>query len=754
MKRLVYICISAILVLVSCNKETEIPASESGVAFRNGRTLTISASLDEDSKTTFAGEQTFSWVAGDVIGVYVTLGETSDILRFTTEETGASVIFSHELTDAELLALGAGDPVFGTHAYYPYNGGNSSITVGGTDAHPTITLAGTITQPTTNPMSTIPMIGKNSGTNNYSFTTVTGILKVTIEDMPEEARYVCLRANGDPFNAAYTLQEDINGEFVNMTSFESGYPDKWIGFTPTDDEDDYDDPVSTGDTRVFYFPIPEGTISSGMKVSIRDGSKELMSRTTNKSITINRNTITPLAPFSTWKSLGTGKFIDPRTFNAELGYTAGYVDVEIQQSRIYSNRYRLVNPYGAAWTHYSYTWPAAWSPEGPSEYLSFYVMDYGESYLYGTPPPTAAADGMIYFYPHFTGSYNATNDGEIRLTHSNFHNNAYLASSRVYKMQDSGIPANVSLHPRYVYRKNNVGNTNVEDTNVLVVFPNCSEVDYGDYSVTITPGGTSAAMTATLDLGTDAAYAKVVLAESESDGISLIDSDNAAVQTLTEDGTSSSLSGTNVSLSGPCYIVASTFDSSNKRMMTSSIPVYFLSSNDNTHFCKEHTGQANFNNKGNWSMVYDMTITFAPCTDPTVGNIMITEYDGMSYNAAPVSGTRFYTRTGYAEGGAFVAGKPLKGIYQPSLGYNTSNLTFTSTDDKPFFTYNSVNYRLHKGSSGETTWVFCLNRNYDSEKYYVVNWNEPIRLRTITGNGDWEYCRNFRAYSYTTWGTY
>lgn len=754
-KSIVFLFIAGIF-FCSCTKEVDNESTEQyNKQVDKQRVLTITSTLS-DVKTTYDGETTFKWIEGDVIGVYMTLGETSGLYEFTAAATGASVKFTHVLTDEEQVALGSGEPVYGTHAYYPYNSGDASITVGGTDANPTVTLAGTITQPTTNPMSIIPMVGKNNGSGTYSFIAITGILKLTISDVPEEAQKVHLIANGQAFNGVYNLQEATNELYVDLNHFTSGYTDKQILFTPTTDGDDYDDPVSTGDTRVFYFPIPEGTIQSGMTVHLKNGSGSvLMSRVTNEPITINRNKITPLATFTTWKSLGTGKFIDSRTFT-EAGKTPEYVDVQIQQSRIYPNRFRLVNPYGTAWSHYSYSWPESWAPNGPSEYLSFYTMSQGESYPYGTPKPQAASNGKVYFYPHFTGSNSleahAVSGGsvktEIRLTHSNFHNNDHLAESQVYKYQSSGLPANVSLHPRYGYRKNNSGNTFSEDTNILIAFPGCSELAYGDYSASITAGGTSNSITATLDLGANVAEAKVVLAESESAGTALIDADNAAVQTLNANGTTSALSVTNITASGLCYIVVCTYDSGANKMMTYNVPVYYLTDADKNEFCKQHTdGRAAVENSGPRTLT-DMTITFAVSDDVTKGNILLTEFHGMSYNAAPSSGARFYTLTETDEGGTFSAGAPMYGVYTPSSGYNAINLTFQS--QSAFFTYNDHEYRICAASASATTWNFCLHRN-STEHYYIRNWNEPTYLRDITAVHGYTYSYYFEAYHYDSW---
>lgn len=759
-KSIVFLCIAGIF-FYSCTKEVDYKStSQQNEVIDAQRVLVITSTLT-DVKTTYDGETTFKWIEGDKIGVYMTLGETSGVYEFTAEETGSSVKFAHVLTDAEQTALGEGEPVYGTHAYYPYNSGDVSITVGGTDANPTVTLAGTITQPTTNPMSVIPMVGKNDGFDTYSFVAITGILKLTISDMPENAQKVHLLANGEAFNAQYSLLEDTNGMYVDLTNFSSGYVDKQIVFTPTSDGDDYDDPVSTGDTRVFYFPIPEGTIASGMTVKLKDGSNNvLMSRTTNTSITINRNKITPLATFTTWKSLGTGKFIDSRTFT-ESGNTAEYVNVEVQQSRIYPNRFRLVNPYGTAWTHFSYTWSESWTPVGASAYLSFYTLNQGEQYP--DPSATAASDGKVYFYPHFTGSKSATKhevsgEGsittEIRLTHSNFHNNAYIADSQVYKYQASGLPANVSLHPRYSYRKLGWGADYIEDTNILIAFPGCDELAYGDYSVAIAAGGTSNAITATLTLGATVSKVKVVLANSESAGITLIDADDTSVQTLTANGTSSVLSGANITQSGPCYIVACTYDAGNNKMLTSSIPVYYLTDSDTNKFCKQHTD--GHDTYWNSTSSVTMTITFAVSDNPSTSNIMITEFDGMSYNAAPVANAKFYARASVAEGLSFASGTPMRGIYNPALGFNAMNCEFTVPyNAQPFFTYNGQSYTLQMNGNTTGYMKFRLNRNYNAagEKYYIRVENNEIKLRWMSPTTQSSTYSNagFRAYAWDTW---
>ena len=180
-------------------------------------------------------------------------------------------------------------------------------------------------------------------------------------------------------------------------------------------------------------------------------------------------------------------------------------------------------------------------------------------------------------------------------------------------------------------------------------------------------------------------------------------------------------------------------------------PVYYLQSDDVTRFCKKHTDGRASTDRSNYDLS-DRTITLAVSDDPLKGNIIMTEFDGMSYNAAPTSGARFYSVTSKVEDRSFVSGTPFYGKYTPTDNFNAINLVFASSNDTPFFTYDSVNYRLCANGKNTEYWNFCLNRN--TGNYYIRNWNEPTYLRDISSSFSYAYSYWFEAYHYDSYGTY
>ncbi len=202
--------------------------------------------------------------------------------------------------------------------------------------------------------------------------------------------------------------------------------------------------------------------------------------------------------------------------------------------------------------------------------------------------------------------------------------------------------------------------------------------------------------------------------------------------------------------SGKLYLAYKVKASDGHVYLRSSIPFYFLSAADALHFCKKHTDGRAATSLGASPTLSGMSITFAASDKPTSSNIMLTEFDGMSCDAAPTTGARFYSVASVSEGLSFSAGTPMYGQYTPSSGFNAINLVFTSVGS--FFTYNGTSYRICAGTADNEVWNFCLNRN--TGNYYIRNWNEPTYLRDLKTPQGLVYSYFFEAYHYDSYGAY
>ena len=295
------------LALIACNKE-ETQDETPEVA---GKTITLKGIytdvLEAKSHYNLVGDTyQFQWVAGDKFLAQTYDGSSTYSGDTFAADTGgsASSDFTGTVSDGYSLQ---------TYAFYPNAGDgktsytnnfvykNVAITPVAVDADvsaetATVTLAGTITEDINHPMANIPMIGVNDGTGSYSFSAATGVLKITIEDLPIAANSIRL----DIVSGSYAL----NGSFVFDTNYEikdaycigSKWGQKYMNITAgTDSNGD----GITDAPRSFYFPIPTGTIAAeALEISIYNGSTKLDSRVSKKAITLTRGRVTEVPAIS------------------------------------------------------------------------------------------------------------------------------------------------------------------------------------------------------------------------------------------------------------------------------------------------------------------------------------------------------------------------------------------------------------------------------------------------------------------------
>ena len=406
MKKLMYFA-AALLTFAACNKEVEAPVDNATPATYK---VTIKAVLDEETKTAYENEKAFSWVEGDKVALMVTKDDTGvpDIITLTAKSAGAVTEFEGDCPEGYTPA---------DYAFYPKGTGNSSYSsdlgkvVDGTTMN--LRMWGTITPDLSNPMASIPLIGKKDADGYLRFKTATGILKVTVSNIPADAYFLQLDiANGTALNGNFSFGEDCTIYMSNVIG--TAWGQKYVYFTPAE----------AGETRDFYFPIPVGKIPAGMTVSVRTNGGTIKLAETKEEIEIKRNTIirTPAlaVPAEEWKTLGTGKFKDKFIWGV-AGLT-DYAEVEFQQNSLYTNLFRLAKPYPG---------------ENSDEYFTFDVA-YPNSVVcdpYFVDVEVTKADGKPAYKP-WVGTYYVSKGTA----------NAY---SNVLYTQENGLPGSVQLAPCY-----------------------------------------------------------------------------------------------------------------------------------------------------------------------------------------------------------------------------------------------------------------------------------------------------------------
>ena len=339
MKKALYsILAAAALLSVSCTREMPTLSPEE-IA---GTPVTIRAYAEPETKTAYEKERTFSWVEGDKISLMIRRVSDGmpDVAVFTATSGGTdTTVFQgliapgYEMADYAFYPKGTGD------TYYSSDLG---AIIDETNKVLNLRMWGTITPDYDNPMSSIPLIAKRDEKGNFGFRTATGVLKVSVKNIPADAYFLKLdHSQSVALNGNYSFGEDCTLKMENIVG--TAWPQKYAYFTPK----------AEGDSISFYLPIPVGEIPAGLKVTLSSESRgDILLATTAKPITITRNRVveTPVltVPESEWKSIGTGKYMDDHGFYymGKGGRTADdYVDVEIERNVINQNNFRLRKPY-------------------------------------------------------------------------------------------------------------------------------------------------------------------------------------------------------------------------------------------------------------------------------------------------------------------------------------------------------------------------------------------------------------------------
>lgn len=263
--------------------EITVVFSEPVVAQRY-KTVTVSASQDAQTKTSYAGEKVFSWSEGDKISIYCTdstVPSNDGFYTFTTSDTGASASFTGSIPVTAVLGEVAMYPANDNHRY---SEGKYYFKLDGTKSY---------VEDGTHESADVPMYGVNDGANNYTFNQMTGAVKFTVNNIPDGVSQVKFT-----FTAA---SSKLSGEF-EVTGSE---PYTW---NTAKGEDEGERSIVrycpvTSNSFAVYVPYTQGTIWGDSTLFIQDytgGSvgSTLYTQSTIGAIPVTRNKVTKLTTLS------------------------------------------------------------------------------------------------------------------------------------------------------------------------------------------------------------------------------------------------------------------------------------------------------------------------------------------------------------------------------------------------------------------------------------------------------------------------
>lgn len=269
----------AIAMAASCQKaEQEISVSP--------KTATITATIDNATKTAYENESTFSWVASDVILLVVEdkAGDAVDHFSYSADAGGQTAAFS-----GTAFGPGSGNSfekwTASGYALYP-----NELEEGGAPGELEVVLPRVYKKGGSNPMSRIPLIGVQTSDTKYQFKTAVGVLKLTFSNVPSYARRVTLFTNDNPVSGSFPLNATTASEGIKMA--DGLYTDTAVSV-------EFPAPESGSDLTV-YIPVPVGTLSEGacFALEMEDGTILFSTNQTVRDIAIKRNTVKNLTPTS------------------------------------------------------------------------------------------------------------------------------------------------------------------------------------------------------------------------------------------------------------------------------------------------------------------------------------------------------------------------------------------------------------------------------------------------------------------------
>lgn len=227
---LYYIALSALAMLTGCSNEENF-----GLKPTDGnRSLTATIEQNDLSRTAVSEEGQVTWTETDAIGVF---GTASQNIRFTYQsstDNGNSATFRGDFPEEETME----------QAYYPYQ---EDATLSGNAL--TLHLPSEYTY-TGN--SNAPMLGIKNNDGTFTFKHLTGLLRITINNVPEEADRFVITSSGEtdaPDLAGQATITDINAEDATLSITANGSKSITYNLGTLTEETGF---------RTFFVPLPVG----------------------------------------------------------------------------------------------------------------------------------------------------------------------------------------------------------------------------------------------------------------------------------------------------------------------------------------------------------------------------------------------------------------------------------------------------------------------------------------------------------------
>ena len=253
MKKIVYAIAALALIFTGCAKELDNSTKDNFSKVR----LHVKVA-DQLTKVSADNDGRYHWQAGDKISV---LNDAGKAFEFETEEGGNDVDFSGTISTGNL----------GSYAMYPSVSTNESVgDVVSFHLPTTIEWVANATN--------MPMLGKIDE-NKATFRSVGGVLKLVCYNIPSGAAWLQFTATNKQIVGEFMIDGSESLPVLEATNTDkAGEKELSIDFSS-----DY------SANKVFYIPLPTGTIDGFTVAILDDELNELFSRTATVNLNVERN---------------------------------------------------------------------------------------------------------------------------------------------------------------------------------------------------------------------------------------------------------------------------------------------------------------------------------------------------------------------------------------------------------------------------------------------------------------------------------
>lgn len=393
------------MALVSCTAKEEVPAEPTPGGFK---VLSIQASRDTgETKTSYAGEKTFSWSVGDKISVVCNDGTSNFLQTFTATAAEATSTFT--ATVPENVNIG------------PYNSDYRLAMFPASDDHK-YTASWNILfhipaerdfreANAGHPSADVPMFAWGTDKDVYNFANMTGAAKFSFTGITCSAvkfQFTAARhkLNGD-FKLYYSGDGQVHIDDASNVRWNTVYADVDSEKTVTYYADVVDGKVS------FYLPYVEGEIAGPSTLILTDAGTGdvLYSHEKVKTIHITKNQMAVLPTLTVQGSSPAGVSID-------LSFQESSADVKNPERGLYKMVEYFYHKRDGGVTSTTSSLTDSNNEEGTLVMTLFYLFDFVDS-------DHISSDGLQYVRDVLTNVRNKGKKAIVRFAYNNEHPSDY-----------------------------------------------------------------------------------------------------------------------------------------------------------------------------------------------------------------------------------------------------------------------------------------------------------------------------------------